>query len=282
VPVDWIVLRPRTGDPGLVAHQLVRGREEWSLVLDPPPTGSGQSAGLWLPVRNPGFNAAMAFRALAAGAGIALPLPRPVTASPEAGEVAMVESDPLVDIARAVLHFSNNVATELIGLAASRALTGQALDLAASAAALSGWLRSRTPGDWSGFRLANHSGLSGQSRASPRQLVAIVRAAREGTYAPAELAALLPQVQGRAHADGEAEIDAKAGTMWFANGLAGLGNARNGRPIVFAAFAVDWQQRAALDALQGPRPLQAPEGARAWTLRARELINDLARQWARA
>jgi D-alanyl-D-alanine carboxypeptidase/D-alanyl-D-alanine-endopeptidase (penicillin-binding protein 4) len=132
------------------------------------------------------------------------------------------------------------------------------------------------------LRFVNHSGLSGQSRASARQLAAIVRAARAGAYAPADLAALLPQVTARAQAESDAEIDAKTGTMWFASGLAGVGHTRNGRPVVFAAFAVDWQRRAALDAMAGPRPPQGPDGARAWTLRARGLINDLARQWARA
>jgi D-alanyl-D-alanine carboxypeptidase/D-alanyl-D-alanine-endopeptidase (penicillin-binding protein 4) len=205
-----------------------------------------------------------------------------VIAAADAHEVAAVESDPLVDIARAVLHYSNNPATEMIGLAASRALTGRVLDLAGSAAALGDWLRTRTPVDWTGLRFVNHSGLSGESRVSPRQLAAIVRAARAGAYAPADLAAVLPQVGARAQAAGDPEIDAKTGTMWFASGLAGLGHTRTGRPVAFAAFAVDWQRRAALDALVGPRPPQGPDGARAWTLRARGLINDLARQWARA
>jgi D-alanyl-D-alanine carboxypeptidase/D-alanyl-D-alanine-endopeptidase (penicillin-binding protein 4) len=277
VPVDWITLQPQPGP--LVAHQVVRGREEWRFALDPP-----EGASLWLPVRNPGHNAAMTFRALARGVGIALPLPQRVAAAEDARAVAAVESDALVDIARAVLRFSNNPATELIGLAASRALTGRALDLTASAAALTQWLVARTPGDWTGLRFVNHSGLSGQSRASPRQLAAIVRAARAGAYAPADLAALLPQVHARAQAgaDGDPEIDAKSGSMWFASGLAGMGNARNGRPIVFTTFAVDWQRRAALDAMVGPRPPQGPDGARAWTLRTRGLINDLARRWARA
>lgn len=280
VPVDWITVRPQPGPA--VAHQIVRGREEWSFALDPP-----EGASLWLPVRNPGHNAAMAFRALARGAGITLPLPQRVIAAEDAREIATIESDSLVDIARAVLRFSNNPATELIGLGASRALTGRALDLSASAAALTDWLKARTPRDgtgvdWTGLRFVNHSGLSGQSRASPRHLAAMVRAARASAYAPAELAALLPQVSARAQAESDAEIDAKTGTMWFASGLAGIGHTRNGRPVVFAAFAVDWQRRAALDAMVGPRPPQGPDGARAWTLRTRGLINDLARQWARA
>lgn len=279
--VDWVSVRPRTGDANDVSYRRVGEREEWGFVLDPP-----SGAGLFLPVRNPGYNAAMTFRALAAQRGVALPLPQRAAASAEAREIAAVESDPLVDIARDVLRFSNNLATEMIGLAASRALVGRALDLASSAGALTEWLKARTPGvDWTGLRFVNHSGLSGASRATPRQLAAIVLAAQRGAYAPADPAALLPAARprngGSSNGESDPEIDAKSGTMWFAGGLAGMGNARGGRPVAFAAFAVDWPRRAALDALRGPRPLRAPEGARDWTLRSRALISDLARSWAR-
>ncbi|MBL8837507.1 MAG: D-alanyl-D-alanine carboxypeptidase [Alphaproteobacteria bacterium] len=280
LPVDWIVVRPRAGDPNDVAYQRVGNREEWSFAPDPP-----AAAGLWLPVRNPGYSAAMAFRALAAQQGIRLPLPQRVNAGAEAREIAAVESEPLVGIARDVMRFSNNLATELIGLCASQALTGRALSLAASATALADWLKARTPQtDWTGFRLANHSGLSGASRATPRQLAAILLAAQRGAYQPADPAAILPAARGRTNGtngEAEPEIDAKSGTMWFAGGLAGMANARGGRPVAFAAFAVDWPRRAALDALRGPRPLRPPEGAREWTLRTRALISDLARGWAR-
>lgn len=278
IPVDWVVLRPQAGDPNDVAYRRVGHREEWSFVLDPP-----AGAGLWLPVRDPGFNAAMAFRALAAQQGVRLPLPQRVTVAAEARELAATESEPLVDVARGVMRFSNNLATELIGLCASRALTGRPLTLAASAGTLADWLKARTPGvDWTGFRLANHSGLSGASRATPRQLAAIVLAAQRGAYQPADPASILPAARGRTNGEAEPEIDAKSGTMWFAGGLAGMANARGGRPVAFAAFAVDWPRRAALDALQGPRALRPPDGAREWTLRTRALISDLARGWARS
>src|SRR5262249_28008953 len=85
VPVDWIVLRPPPG-AAKVANEIVREREEWSFAFDPP-----EAASLFLPVRNPGYNAAMVFRAVARTVGVTLPLPQRVVASAEAREVAAVE-----------------------------------------------------------------------------------------------------------------------------------------------------------------------------------------------
>ncbi|MFN3867059.1 MAG: hypothetical protein ACK4MD_10165, partial [Demequina sp.] len=59
---------------------------------------------------------------------------------------------------------------EALGLAASRAIGAAPADLAASGAAMAAWFSGYAgipPGD-PGFRFANHSGLSAESRVSPR------------------------------------------------------------------------------------------------------------------
>ena len=115
------------------------------------------------------------FRALAAAEGIDLPEPAPGVVPDGAREVARHQSLPLTEIASGVLRYSNNLSAELIGLAASHALTGRVLSLEDSATALSAWWQLRLPAvDWTGFLVENHSGLSSRSRSTPRQIVVML------------------------------------------------------------------------------------------------------------
>jgi D-alanyl-D-alanine carboxypeptidase/D-alanyl-D-alanine-endopeptidase (penicillin-binding protein 4) len=284
VPTDWITFAARDGSNGPtdLRHQLRPNGEAWTYPAAAPPTQA-----VWLPVRNPSFNAAMVFRRVAAGAGVTLPIPQRLRSGP-GQEIAAHESEPVLAIAREALRYSNNLTAELLGLAAARALGARADTLEAAAASLGAWLGQRIPGvDWRGLRLVNHSGLSGDSRASPRQIAAVLAGAQRGAFAPADIGGLMPALRvapadRRARAETVREIEAKTGTMWFAQGMAGLAATRSGRVIAFCVFAVDWPQRHALDGLGAARPTVAPPGSGAWQVRTRNLMAQLARQWAGA
>lgn len=280
VPVDWIVLRPGLEGLGDFIHEAAGGREAWR--LGPGTQAEGRA---WLPVRQPGLHTALAFRRLAGELGIALPEPRP-GAVPASAELVAVESGArLRAVVRAGLHYSNNLTAEAIGLAAARRLDPATRDLGGAGRVLANWVTTRLPEtDWTGFTLANASGLSTASRASPRQVAAILRAVHQGGLAdgdgPGLLAAkslLTPQER---RSGGEAGLEAKTGTMYFVSSIAGVTSDRRGRSLVVVVMLVDWARRAELDAAGRPPTVQAPPGSHPWLKRARALQLELIRQWA--
>lgn len=241
----------------------------------------------WLPVRDGGAAAAAAFRALAQIHGIALPPPQPGTVRTAMVALAQHQSDPLAEIARLVLKYSNNLAAELVGLAASHRLTGDRHTLEESSAVMEDWLREAIPdADWGGFDLANHSGLSSDSRVSPEQMAAIVRYAMAHRHGGVSFSELLPPIrwEGEVNEDNDTgpvdlRVRAKTGTMSYGRGLAGYLQTASGRMLGFAVFLSDLDARADMDAQADPRILFSPPEARAWTRRARRFEKDLVTDW---
>jgi D-alanyl-D-alanine carboxypeptidase/D-alanyl-D-alanine-endopeptidase (penicillin-binding protein 4) len=275
VAADWVRFLPATSEPPPGANFLYAGDaagESWLYAPDLPET-LPEAGAIFLPVKQPALNTAQVFRALAKRNGIALPEPKAGIVPADATPVATVESPPLSDVMTGLLKFSNNMTAELIGLATSQRLTGKTLDPRASSAALGDWLRHKLSYvDWTGFKLVNHSGLSSESRASPRQIAAILMAmAREPV-----LAGMPNRIMGD---DPKAEAAAKSGTMDFACGLAGYLTGKSGKRLAFAVFVLDRDKRAALDASFDRRVLAPTPGARNWLGRAHALENTLLKGW---
>ncbi|HLV78842.1 MAG TPA: D-alanyl-D-alanine carboxypeptidase, partial [Chthonomonadaceae bacterium] len=228
---------------------------------------------------------ALVFAQLALGEGISLPQPAPGHVPAGAIPVGRSESPPLAEILPGLMRYSNNSTAELIGLAASRALTGRALTQQQSSMALTSWLQARLPGtDWRGFALEYHSGLSPKSRLSPRQMAAILGLAA----ADPELMQSLPPLDksGEPAVPGDApplrDVQGKSGTMDYASGLAGFFPARDGRELAFAVFVFDPARRAAFDATRDVRVLAPSPEALDWTRRARKLEAALLESWLAA
>jgi D-alanyl-D-alanine carboxypeptidase/D-alanyl-D-alanine-endopeptidase (penicillin-binding protein 4) len=275
VPADWVRFLPAGSEPPPGANFLYAGDasgESWLYAPDLPGTLPEEGA-IFLPVKQPALNTAQVFRELAKRNGIALPEPQAGAVPSDATLVGTVESPPLADVMTGLLKFSNNMTAELIGLATSRRLTSKTLDPRASSAALGEWLRQRLSYvDWTGFKLVNHSGLSSESRASPRQIAAILMAmAREPV-----LAGMPNRIMGD---DPKAAAAAKSGTMDFACGLAGYLTGKSGKRLAFAIFVLDREKRAALDASFDRRVLAPTPGARNWLGRAHALENTLLKGW---
>jgi D-alanyl-D-alanine carboxypeptidase/D-alanyl-D-alanine-endopeptidase (penicillin-binding protein 4) len=275
VPADWVRFLPAQSAPPPGANFLYAGDASGESWLYAPDLGETlpEEGAIFLPVKQPARNTALVFREIARRNGIALPEPQAGTVPTDATPVATVESPPLADVMTGLLKFSNNMTAELIGMATSRRLTGKVLDQRASSAALGDWLRQRLSYvDWTGFKLVNHSGLSSESRASPRQIAAILMAmAREPV-----LAGMPNRIMGD---DPKAEAAAKSGTMDFACGLAGYLTGKSGKRLAFAIFVLDRDRRAALDASFDRRVLAPTPGARNWLGRAHALENTLLKNW---
>ncbi len=259
--------------PGPYVRTGAPSEDRW--LLSPALPARGEE---WLPVANPSRVTASAFRAIAAKEGVALPEPSPGVTPEGARSVVRHESIPLGDIARQVLRTSNNLSAELIGLAASRVLTGRKLSLEESAAALADWWRKRLPdADWTGLLLANHSGLSSKSRVTPRQIVTMLEEAAGPPPGGADFHDLLRRIVWKG-VKGSAQV--KTGTMSYARGLAGYIDTAAGHRLAFAIFFNDMDKRAALDAAFDPRVVVIDAQSRRWRNRAIGLERKLTSGWA--
>ncbi|TVQ54406.1 MAG: D-alanyl-D-alanine carboxypeptidase/D-alanyl-D-alanine-endopeptidase [Rhodobacteraceae bacterium] len=241
-------------------------REAWS-VRESALTGTGS---VFLPVRAPARYAAEVFRDAAGAAGLALPVAEVSRATVAGERLAAHRSRTTAAMTADMLRFSTNLTAESLGLAATAALGQPGADLAASGRAMADWadgVAGGRPGD-GGFVFLNHSGLSGETRATPRRMAEFLRAATH-----AGLAALTPERRIDGAPPG-ARLRAKTGTMDFVRGLAGWIETPSGRTLVFAWFANDLERR---DATRGMG--RRPPGAIPWRDRAVELERKLIASW---
>ncbi|MEL7171607.1 MAG: D-alanyl-D-alanine carboxypeptidase, partial [Pseudomonadota bacterium] len=187
--------------PAALVHSYAEDHERWDIVE----VALRRKGARWLPVRRPAIYAASVLADLAGAKGVtiaggavggapaeatAVASLAPLTGGRDAGGsdaegsgaggptqlIATHESRPLAEVLREMLRYSTNITAELCGVAAAGAPSGGALE--ASAGALNAWAAGRggfAPDD-PGFRLANHSGLSLNSRVSPARLVQLLQA----------------------------------------------------------------------------------------------------------
>ena len=309
VPVDMVA--SGVAPAGTRArHGVVRNgdgpKPRWLVV----PTVK-RSGAMWVPVKRPGLIAAHVFQQVAAKQGIALPDPQRGGRPADATAVSVHRSDPSIDAVRHFLKYSNNVATEIVGQATTRRLSGKPLPLAQSGAAMAAWYRRQLPSvDWTGLRIANHSGLTRETRISPRQIAAVLRWACDRRYAGRRLWDFLQPYwvgTGKARtakkqrrtdslsrqgskraADGRnsrsgnragraaaTQIRGKTGTLNHARSLAGYMVTRSKREIVFAVLIDD--DRARLAAVEAGQRYKRLSRAR-WAWRSRVVLNAIVRK----
>ncbi len=258
--------------------------EAWQVDAGQLPGTDGSAA---LPVKAPARRTAAVFRALAGNLGIELP-PAEAGAAPAGSRpVAALVSAPLIDTLRPAFRYSNNLVSELIGRAASHRIAGRALDTRASAAAIGAWLTKRVSGtDWNALRMRNHSGLSAESRITPRQMNAVMTAALKARYGGWSFAALLP-TGGWDHALAglfaeprfNGRVWAKSGTMHYTKGLTGLLFTASGKRLAFALYITDFKRRRAYDADPARLAPATQADARAWIEGAETHMEALVGGW---
>jgi D-alanyl-D-alanine carboxypeptidase/D-alanyl-D-alanine-endopeptidase (penicillin-binding protein 4) len=165
-------------------------------------------------------------------------------------------SPPLAEVVRDINKFSNNVMAEQLALTLAREATGGAVPATpeAARALLQRWLAERVgAATAAGAVLGNGSGLSRQSRLSPRQLARLLVLAHGGPTMP-ELMSSLPLTahDGTARrmrgAPGRAHL--KTGSLRDVYALAGYVLAADGRRLVLAALINHPQANAARPALE--------------------------------
>ena len=257
-------------------------RDHWLLSRQLPARGFKE-----LPIRHaPGKVAASLFRTYCRQRGISLPRPQAAPVPANARRLYTHDSKPLSEILSGMLHYSNNLSAELIGLVTSRRLRDLPLSIADSAALLTDWCQRRLPhADWTGFANMNHSGLSSLSRHSPRHLTAILShgaTSNDRPEASPPLLNLLPQPEWKNEwAELGEKVRAKSGTMSYANGLTGILTTRKGHQLGFALLVTDFARRAAFDAARQAEKVKTPPEAEAWTERAKAFERALLSHWRR-
>lgn len=270
------------GDAPVFSHALEGGSEVWR-VRAADMRGKGER---WLPVRRPELYAGEVLATLAAAEGIALGPAVEGPVPPGARLIARTESRELRPMLASMLRYSTNLTAELVGQAASRAGGAQPGSLAASGAAMGAWAAAAAgfPAGDPGFRLANHSGLSEDSRVSPRRMVKLLAAMAARQPGPGVRYERLPggaidlledynvAAKGIDIDFRRLDIAAKTGTMDYVRGLAGYIVTPSGRRLAFAVFSNDLERRQ-----PGVRHID-----KRWMARARAFERALVRSWVLA
>ncbi|ESW60813.1 MAG: D-alanyl-D-alanine carboxypeptidase [Rhodobacter sp. CACIA14H1] len=243
------------------------GAEEWTVAS----AALGKGGSRWLPVRNPGAYAGEVFQTLARAQGVDLPEGRRVARLPGGQVVAELAGEPLPDVLRRMLRWSTNLTAEVVGLSSSGAG-----GLRASGGAMSDWARGRLGAEG---RFLDHSGLGGDSRVAPVEMVKAL-VASQGTPSGRGLKAVLRDL-GMRDGDGEAvespvKVIGKTGTLNFVSGLVGFVQPPSGRELAFAIFCADVARRDRLSVAER----EQPAGGKAWNRRARKLQGQLIARWA--
>lgn len=265
-----VTLASAPGAP-LFSFQEQDGLEVWEMAR----WAYKGAASRWLPVKRPETYAAEVFRKLAAGQGLVLPAARPGLAQRGASVLAVTHSRPLGDILRAMLKHSTNLTAEVTGAASTRAAGLDARTLAASAEVMNAWAAQVAgfPVGDPGFRFVNHSGLTLDSRVSPRRMVELLAAlAKRGGKdrgLPGGVAQYLRPHAVHDRTPKGLEIVAKTGTMSYVRGLAGYVVTPRGRRLAFAIFSNDLSKR-------GDGPERVDQG---WMGRAKAFERALVRNW---
>jgi D-alanyl-D-alanine carboxypeptidase/D-alanyl-D-alanine-endopeptidase (penicillin-binding protein 4) len=124
--------------------------------------------------------------------------------------------------------------------------------------------------------LVDHSGLGGDSRMAPDDLVAaLVEVRRRGILRPLLKPIAMRDDRGRVLKNHPLKVDAKTGTLNFVSGLGGFMTAPNGAELAFAIFSADTVARGRLSRAERVRP----DGGRAWNGRAKRLQQMLIDRW---
>ena len=240
-----------------------------------------------LPVKRPGLFTAQLFELLCSARGIKTGPPSAGTVPFTAREAASHDGLTALELADLTLTYSSNLMAEMLSIAASAKANGNARSLGESAGFVSRYLKKQVRGvDWSGFLLANGSGLTVENRITPEQMLGIMLYSAGRKYGGRSFFSLLP-VSGwkgslakrMTRPETAFRVWAKTGSVNYADGLAGYLHARSGKKFAFAVFITDYDARREYDSDPHRRGKKSIGKAYAWTDRARKKIDSLVSSW---
>lgn len=267
--VSWVDIQTEDRGAPVFKYSTVNGHDKWSVAR----SALGNGGGRWLPVRQPIDYAGEIFQTLAAGAGLRLPVPRHGKVPAGAQEVARFESNPMDEVLRWMLKYSNNLTAECIGLTCAQKLGNNPTSLQSSAGRMGRWVQANL--GIAGVNFKNHSGLTDLSRVSAMQMAGMLASAKGqvGLNGLLKKFNLLSRNGNLMVVDG-VTVTAKTGTLNFTRGLAGYLE-KNGRKYSFAILTADLAARENIPLAERERP----RGARTWSGKAKRQEQALLRHW---
>ncbi len=269
------------GRTRVVRHSFSGEGEIWEIdrrtLLERPP--------LWLPVRDPVLYAGSVFRSLAAERGMQIPEPERSEGPASGSALAVHRGRPLAELVAAMLHYSNNLTAEMVGLATAAAGGEPVAGLQDGAQRLAGWVGE----DFARYnRLTDFSGLGDRASIAPSAFWTILLKSIGGANASeTDVRRILPvHDPGTASPDGRhmATIQAKTGTLYYVRGLVGFIRMNDGtaRELGFAIYSTDLRRRRILQSGNNQDDPTRLREARQWRDRAIDLEGEILRNWIRA
>ncbi|MFK7874604.1 MAG: D-alanyl-D-alanine carboxypeptidase/D-alanyl-D-alanine-endopeptidase [Paracoccaceae bacterium] len=257
-------------DVPVYTYKSTPARDEWTVSR----RALGKDGARWLPVPLQGLYAADVFRPMASRHGFVLPSAKTVSRAPTGIVLATHSSQPLLDILRDMLKYSNNLIAEMVGLAATQKRVGAVNSLKASGREMSRWSQANL--GMARAALVDHSGLGEASRMTADDMcTAMVRVQNAGFRRLLKPIAMR-DAKGRPQKNHPVKVDAKTGTLNFVSSLSGYVTTANGTELAFAIFTADLKSRSRI----GKANREAPQGARGWNRRAKSLQLALIDRWA--
>lgn len=260
------------------------GTESWLLSPDEDRDGNDR-----LPVRRPALYTAQVFAKICGLRGISLPRPEPARTPGSASDIAAHRGESLAGIADLTLTYSMNLAAELVTLKTAKELSGSAMPLEKSARTIARYFTGKMPAvNWSSFTLVNGSGLTVRNRMTPEQMAAILIYADSREYNGRKFRSFLPasgwewSLMTRLNdPDTALHVWAKTGSINYALALAGYLYTRSGRPMAFAIFISDQQERARYDADPDRRCKASAKMVTAWMNNGKKVMDGIVSSWIR-
>lgn len=250
-PADLLTIENRstTGPAGSAdTTDLARpwDRPQSTIVIGRYPLGAGPSDDLEPAVPNPPLYAAAALERALNDRGVGVAGAPASGATPSTSTVLWTHrSKPLRDVLRDFWPPSTNLIGEQLLEELGTTAHGSGDTRARGISAETAWLRS-IGADPSTLTIADGSGLSSYDRATPRALVAVLRADWRSRLRSTVLAALpIAGISGTLHgrftaAPLRGAVYAKTGSMNHSRALAGYVRTRSGRETIFALMVDDW------------------------------------------
>jgi len=229
----------------------------------------------WLPVRNPDNYAAELFWKIANKKGIDLPRPEISHQISKGKILAKVQSEPLIKNIQLMLKYSNNLLSEIVGLSATKKVSGSKREIKASAKIMGSWLENKI-GTHEGH-FSDHSGLGVGSMMSSHELI---RFLKNLEWQDSEISLMqdlkIKKAQSSVLKSYTNFIKVKTGTLNYVGNMAGYIETKSGRKLLFVILGSNLDQRNRLTKADRDNP---PE-AKIWNKKIRSLQLDLIESWA--
>lgn len=229
----------------------------------------------WLPVRNSEKYAGQVFWEFSKRQGITIS--KPVFKNKKLDGVIMsrIESISLNNNIRLMLKYSNNLLAEVIGLKATKAITGKPKTLKASAKNMKNWLGSKIGKNQ--VNLIDHSGLGDGSSISSFELIKFLEnSGWQGSIYNYMNDYRIKKTNSAILKNYTDNVKVKTGSLNFVSNIAGYIETRTGRRMAFVILTSNMVKRNKLKKENRDNP---PE-AKAWIKKSRRIQLNLLEYWS--